>query len=123
MAVAVVTTCDCVQGAVLLTVGRSYVGNDVTHSMLLDRACACSYRVSNTAPSFTPTIVCVGAQVKPISSILTLTACLPRLPPTITFTWLRAALKVVTAAHGSRLPSGLKADEKGMLRLPGIIPR
>ena len=47
------------QGAVLLTVGRSYVGNDVTHSTLLDRACACSYenlpkyrsyRVSNTAP-------------------------------------------------------------------------
>ena len=45
------------QGAVLLTVGRSYVGNDVTHSTLLDRACACSYenlakyrsdRVSNT---------------------------------------------------------------------------
>ena len=27
----------------LLTVGRSYVGNDVTHSTLLDRACACSY--------------------------------------------------------------------------------
>ena len=47
------------QGAVLLTVGRSYVGNDVTHSTLLDRACARSYenlpkyrsyRVSNTAP-------------------------------------------------------------------------
>ena len=47
------------QRAVLLTVGRSYVGNYVTHSMLLDRACACSYdnlpkyrsyRVSNTAP-------------------------------------------------------------------------
>ena len=46
-------------GAVLLTVGRSYVGNDVTHSTLLDRACTCSYenlpkyrsyRVSNTAP-------------------------------------------------------------------------
>ena len=46
-------------GAVLLTVGRSYIGNDVTHSTLLDRACACSYenlpkyrsyRVSNTAP-------------------------------------------------------------------------
>ena len=46
-------------GAVLLTVGRSYVGNDVTYSTLLDRACACSYenlskyrsyRVSNTAP-------------------------------------------------------------------------
>ena len=48
-------------GAVLLTVGRSYVGNDVTHSTttLLDRAGACSYenlpkyrsyRVSNTAP-------------------------------------------------------------------------
>ena len=45
--------------AVLLTVGRSYVGNDVTRSALLDRACACSYqnlpkyrsyRVSNTAP-------------------------------------------------------------------------
>ena len=50
------------QGAVLLTVGRSYVGNDVTHSTLLDRACACSYknlpkyrpyRVSNTAPGAT----------------------------------------------------------------------
>ena len=49
------------QGAVLLTVGRSYVGNDVTHSTLLDKACACSYenlpkyhsyRVSNTAPCF-----------------------------------------------------------------------
>ena len=48
-----------VQGAVLLIVGWSYVGNDVTHSTLLDRACACSYenlpryrsyRVSNTAP-------------------------------------------------------------------------
>ena len=46
-------------GAVLLTVGRSYVGNYVTHSTLLDRACACSYenlpkhrsyRVSNTVP-------------------------------------------------------------------------
>ena len=43
----------------LLTVGRSYVGNDVTPSTLLDRMCACSYknlpkyrsyRVSNTAP-------------------------------------------------------------------------
>ena len=43
----------------LLMVGRSYVGNDVTHSTLLDRACECSYknlpiyrsyRVSNTAP-------------------------------------------------------------------------
>ena len=43
----------------LLTVGRFYVGNDVTRSTLLDRACACSYenlpkyrsyRVSNTAP-------------------------------------------------------------------------
>ena len=48
------------QGAVLLTVGWSYVGNDVTHSTLVDRPCACSYknlptyrsyRVSNTAPS------------------------------------------------------------------------
>ena len=48
-----------VLGAVLLTVGRSYVGNDVTPSTLLDRACACSYknlpkyrsyRISNTAP-------------------------------------------------------------------------
>ena len=47
------------QEAVLLTVGRSYVANDVTPSTLLDRACACSYenlpkyrsyRVSNTAP-------------------------------------------------------------------------
>ena len=47
------------QGAVLLTVRRSYVGNDVTHSTLLDRAGACSYenlpkyrsyRVSNTVP-------------------------------------------------------------------------
>ena len=47
------------RGAVLLTVGRSYVGNDVTHSTLLDRACASSYenlpkyrsyRVSHTAP-------------------------------------------------------------------------
>ena len=47
------------QGAVLLMVGRSYVGNDVTHSTLLDRACTCSYknlpeyrsyRVGNTAP-------------------------------------------------------------------------
>ena len=43
----------------LLTVGRSYVGNDVTRSTLLDRAGACSYenlhkyrsyRVSNTPP-------------------------------------------------------------------------
>ena len=49
---------ELVQGVVLLTVGRSYVGNDVTYSTLLDRACACSYknlpkyrsyRVSNTA--------------------------------------------------------------------------
>ena len=48
------------QGAVLLTVGWSYVGNAGTHSTLLDRVCACSYgnlpkyrsyRVSNTAPS------------------------------------------------------------------------
>ena len=48
-------------GSVLLTVGWSYVGNDVTPSTLLDRACsACSYEnlpkylsyhVSNTAPS------------------------------------------------------------------------
>ena len=47
------------QGGVLLTVGRSYVGNYVTHSTLLDRACACSYknlpksrsyRVRNTGP-------------------------------------------------------------------------
>ena len=47
------------QGAVLLTVGRSYVGNYVARSTLLDRACACSYknlpkyrsyRISNTAP-------------------------------------------------------------------------
>ena len=47
------------QGAVLLTVGRSYAGNDVARSKLLDRACACSYEnlpkyrsygVSNTAP-------------------------------------------------------------------------
>ena len=48
-------------GAVLLTVGlgRSYVGNDVTHSVLLNRACACSYEnlpkyrsygVSDTSP-------------------------------------------------------------------------
>ena len=47
--------------AVILTVGRPYVGNDVARSTLLDRACgACSYenlpkyrsyRVSNTAPS------------------------------------------------------------------------
>ena len=45
----------------LPAVGRSYVGNDVTHSTLLDRAGACSYenlpkyrsyRVSNTAPRF-----------------------------------------------------------------------
>ena len=43
----------------LLTVGWSYVGNDVTPSTLLDRACACSYenipkyrsyRVSSMAP-------------------------------------------------------------------------
>ena len=49
------------RGAALLTVGRSYVGNDVTRSTSLDRACsACSYenlpksrsyRVSSTAPS------------------------------------------------------------------------
>ena len=47
------------QGAVLLTVGRSYVGNHVTHSTLVVRAGGCSYqnlpkyrsyRVSNTAP-------------------------------------------------------------------------
>ena len=53
------------QGAVLLTVGRSYVGNDVTHSTLLDRAGACSYenlpkyrsyRVSNTAARARPVI-------------------------------------------------------------------
>ena len=52
---------ESVLGAVLLTVGRSYVGNDVTHSTLLDRACACSYenlpkyrsyRVSKTAPRY-----------------------------------------------------------------------
>ena len=30
------------QGAVLTTVGRSYIGYDVTRSTLLDRACACS---------------------------------------------------------------------------------
>ena len=33
-----------IQGAVLLTVGRSYVGNYITHSTLLDRACVCSYK-------------------------------------------------------------------------------
>ena len=45
------------RGAVLLTVGRSYVGNDDPHSALLDRACSyenlpkCrSYRISSTAP-------------------------------------------------------------------------
>ena len=47
------------RGAALLTEGRSYVGNDVARSTLLDRACACSYenlpkyrsyRVSKTAP-------------------------------------------------------------------------
>ena len=32
------------QGSVLLTIWRSYVGNYVTHSTLLDRACACSYK-------------------------------------------------------------------------------
>ena len=46
-------------------VGRSYVGNDVTHSTLLDGAYAFSYenlpkyrsyRVSNTAPRFIRTI-------------------------------------------------------------------
>ena len=47
-------------GAVLLTVGRSYAGNDVTHlTLLVDRAGACSYqnlpkyrpyRISNKAP-------------------------------------------------------------------------
>ena len=46
-------------GAVILMVGRSYVGNDGARSTLLDRACACSYenlpkyrsyRVRNTAP-------------------------------------------------------------------------
>ena len=55
-------------GAVLLTVGRSYVGNDVTHSTLLDRAGACSYenlpkyrsyRVSNTAP-------CTGGHISKV---------------------------------------------------------
>ena len=72
---------DSEQGAVLLTVGWSYVGNDVTHSTLLDRAWACSYenlpiyrfyRVSNTAPwteperagslqaAYTPVIVYEG---------------------------------------------------------------
>ena len=48
---------NTILGAVLLTVGWSYVGNYVTPSTLLDRACACSYknlpkyrsyRVSNT---------------------------------------------------------------------------
>ena len=48
-----------VQGAVLLTVGRAYLGNDVTHSTLLDRECTCpygnlpkchSYRISSTVP-------------------------------------------------------------------------
>ena len=47
------------QGAMILMVGRSYVGNDVTRSTLSDTACACSYEnlpqyrsyhVSNTAP-------------------------------------------------------------------------
>ena len=51
----------CLEYILCLWVGRSYVGNDVTHSTLLDRACACSYenlpkyrsyRVSNTAPGF-----------------------------------------------------------------------
>ena len=50
---------ECYQGFVLLTVRRSYVGNDAKHSALLDRACACSYEnlprynffgVSKTAP-------------------------------------------------------------------------
>ena len=46
-------------GAVVLTAGRSCAGNDVAHSTLLDRVCACSYenlpkyrsyRVRNTVP-------------------------------------------------------------------------
>ena len=58
-----------VRRTVLLTVGQSYVGNDVTHSTLLDRACACSYinlpkyrsyRVSNTAPW------CVGVSISDV---------------------------------------------------------
>ena len=52
-------TPPCPGGRNLLTAGRFYVGNDVTHATLLDRACACSYenlpkyrsyRVSNMAP-------------------------------------------------------------------------
>ena len=52
-------TATRVLGAVLLTVGRSYVGIDARHSTLLDMASACSYenlpkyrsyRVSSTAP-------------------------------------------------------------------------
>ena len=34
---------DVPGGGVLLTVGRSYVGNDVARSTLSGRACACSY--------------------------------------------------------------------------------
>ena len=39
-------------GAVLLTVGRSYIGNDITHVTLLDRACACSMKIfQNIVPT------------------------------------------------------------------------
>ena len=60
-------------GAVLLTVGRSYVGNDVTRSTLLDRAGACSYenlpkyrsyRVSNTAPRCTGIAIIITVRVR-----------------------------------------------------------
>ena len=71
------TLCHRAQGAVLLTVGRSYVGNDVTHSTLLDRACACSYknlpkyrsyRVSNTAPSTSRGLHCGPGSHHPIGA-------------------------------------------------------
>ena len=43
------------QGAVLLTVGRSYVGNDVTHSTLLDRACGRARVPTKTFLNIVPT--------------------------------------------------------------------
>ena len=105
-------TDDMLLGAVLPTVGRSYVGNDVTHSMLLDRACACfyddrpkyrlSFRVSTTAPWSVNLPVClaelpaVRCQNTPAPALRPSAAHLPHSPSplstgchsNLTATWL-----------------------------------
>jgi len=43
--------------------------------------------------------------------------------PTTTLTLALFCFKVITVGHCTRSPSGEKAVWKGMLRLPGTVPR